>query len=380
MAQDYVEKTDSEFHTQDLVINMGPQHPSTHGVLRVEIVSDGEIIKAAYPDIGYLHRCFEKHAENREYLQIGPFTDRMDYLGAMNMELGYVLAVERLLEVVIPDRAQHIRVIACELNRIASHLLAVGTYAIDIGGFTPFLFAFRDREKILSIFEELCGARLLYNYIRPGGVVNDMSRGLMEKCSEFCKYFKPQLEEFDELLSGNFIFIKRTADVAIIPADLAISYGFSGPNLRGSGVNWDLRKDRPYSGYEKYDFNTAIGIGEKGQPGDCWNRYYVRIKEMFESLKIIEQALKMMVEGDTLAKVAKAVKPVGEVYAATEAPRGEIGYHLIADGTKKPYRLKVKSPSFICVSCMDEVCGGMMLSDVVALIGSLDIVLGEVDR
>lgn len=380
MVQDYIEKNDAGFQTQDLVVNMGPQHPSTHGVLRVEIISDGEIIKAAYPDIGYLHRCFEKHAENREYLQIVPFADRMDYLGAMNMELGLCLAIEKLLETEVPERAQHIRVIVAELNRIASHLLAVGTYAIDIGGFTPFLFAFRDREHILSIFEELCGARLLYNYIRPGGVSRDMSRGLMEKVAEFCKYFVPQLKEFDELLSGNFIFVKRTADVGIIPADLAISYGFSGPNLRGSGVNWDLRKDRPYSGYQKYEFKTCIAEAERGQLGDCWNRYNVRIKEMFESIKIIEQALKMMPEGESMGKVAKAVKPIGELYHATEAPRGELGYHLIADGSKKPYRLKAKSPCFIAISCMDEICSGMMLADVVALIGSLDIVLGEVDR
>jgi len=380
MVQDYIEKNDAGFQTQDLVINMGPQHPSTHGVLRLEIVSDGEIIKAAYPDIGYLHRCFEKHSESREYLQVVPFADRMDYLGAMNMELGYCLTVEKLLETEIPDRAQHLRVIVCELNRIASHLLAVGTYAIDIGGFTPFLFAFRDREKILEIFEELCGARLLYNYIRPGGVSRDMSRGLMEKTAEFCKYFKPQLDEFDELLSGNYIFVKRTADVGIITPEIAISYGFSGPNLRGSGINWDLRKDRPYCGYEKYDFNVAIGIAEKGQVGDCWNRYYVRIKEMYESMKIIDQALKMMTDGEVMGKVAKAVKPLGEIYMATECPRGELGYHLIADGTKKPYRLKAKSPSFISIACMDEVCSGMMLADVVAVIGSLDIVLGEVDR
>jgi NADH-quinone oxidoreductase subunit D len=376
----YVEQDNAGFQTQDLIINMGPQHPSTHGVLRVEVISDGEIIKAAYPDIGYLHRCFEKHSENREYLQIVPFTDRMDYIAAMNMELGFCLAVEKLLETEIPERAQHIRVIVCELNRIASHLLAVGTYAIDIGGFTPFLFAFRDREKILEIFEELCGARLLYNYIRPGGVLRDMSRGLMEKTSEFCKYFRPQLQEFEELLSGNFIFIERTANVGIIPADLAISYGFSGPNLRGSGVKWDLRKDRPYSGYEKYDFDVCIGLGEQGVPGDCWNRYNVRVKEMFESLKIIDQALKMMTDGDTMGKVAKSVKPIGEIYLPTECPRGELGYHIIADGTKKPYRVKAKSPCFISVACLDEVCSGLMLADVVAVLGSIDIVLGEVDR
>jgi NADH-quinone oxidoreductase subunit D len=369
-----------ELKTDELVINMGPQHPSTHGVLRVEIVSDGEIIKAAYPDIGYLHRCFEKHSENREYLQVIPFTDRMDYLAAMNMELGFCLAVEKLLGTEVPERAQMIRVIVAELNRIASHLLAIGTYAIDIGGFTPFLYAFRDREHILRIFEELCGARLLYNYIRPGGVVRDFSRGLQDKTAEFCKYFVPQLHEIDELLSGNLIFVKRTADVAIIPPELAISYGFSGPNLRGSGFDWDLRRDAPYSGYEKFDFKVCTGLGEKGTIGDCWNRYYVRVKEMFESVKIIEQALKRLPEGDFMGKVAKSVKPDGEIYLATECPRGELGYYLVADGSKKPYRLKAKSPCFISISILDEICSGLMLADVVALLGSIDIVLGEVDR
>ncbi len=367
-------------NTQDLVLNMGPQHPSTHGVLRLALVTDGEIIKATYPDIGYLHRCFEKHCEGREYLQGTPYTSRMDYIAAMNMELGFVLAAEKLIDVEVPERAQTIRVIVAELNRIASHLLAIGTYSLDIGGFTPFLYAFRDREKILSIFEELCGARLLYNYVRPGGVSRDLSRGLQDKILEFCKYFKPQLEEIDALLSGNIIFVKRTAHVGIVPLDKAISYSFSGPNLRGSGMKWDLRKDRPYSGYEKYDFDVCVGIGERGEVGDCWNRYYVRIKEMFESLKIIEQAAKRLPDGEFMGKVPKAIKPSGEVYLPTECPRGELGYHIIGDGTKKPYRVKAKSPCFISISCMDELCSGMMIADIVAFLGSLDIVLGEVDR
>ncbi|MBS1984132.1 MAG: NADH-quinone oxidoreductase subunit D [Bdellovibrionales bacterium] len=371
---------DSQFSTQELTINMGPQHPSTHGVLRVEIVTDGEIIKGAYPDIGYLHRCFEKHAESREYLQVVPFTDRMDYVASMNMELGLCLAIERLIESEVPERAQAIRVIVCELNRIASHLLAIGTYGLDMGGFTPFLYAFRDREHILSIFEELCGARLLYNYIRPGGVSRDMSRGLQDKVKDFCAYFKPQLEEINELLSFNSIFVQRTANIGVVSPELAISYGFSGPNLRGSGIDWDLRRDKPYSGYEKYEFNVCVGTGEKGTVGDCWNRYYVRIKEMFESLKIIEQAVKALPEGESMGKVPKAVKPVGEIYVETECPRGALGYYMVSDGSKKPLRLKAKSPGFIAVSSMDEVCSGMMLADVVAYIGSIDIVLGEVDR
>jgi NADH-quinone oxidoreductase subunit D len=371
---------EGHFQTEELTINMGPQHPSTHGVLRVELVSDGEIVKGAYPDIGYLHRCFEKHSETREYLQVVPYTDRMDYVAAMNMELGFCMAVEKLLETEIPQRAQYVRVIVAELNRIASHLLAVGTYGIDIGAFTPFLYAFRDREHILRLFEEICGARLLYNYIRPGGVVRDLSRGHVEKIKEFVKYFRPHLEELHELISLNSIFIERTAKVGVIPLEKAVSYGFSGPNLRGSGYNWDLRKDLPYLVYEKFDFKTCVGEAEIGVVGDSWNRYYVRLKEMRESLKILEQACEQIPEGDFMAKVPKAVKPVGEIYMATECPRGALGYHIIADGTKKPYRVKAKSPCFISVSSMDEMCSGMMLADIVAYLGSIDIVLGEVDR
>jgi NADH-quinone oxidoreductase subunit D len=369
-----------EFRTQEILINMGPQHPSTHGVLRVEIVTDGEIIKAAYPDLGYLHRCFEKHAENREYLQIVPFTDRLDYVAAMNQELGYCMAVEKLLGAEIPQRAQRIRVIVSELQRIASHLLAVGTYSLDIGGFTPMLYAFRDREHILKIFEDLSGARLLYNYIRPGGVARDMSRGLEDKIKEFCRYFLPQLQEFDDLLSGNKIFVERTAHVGVIKPDMAVSYGLSGVNLRGSGVNWDLRKERPYSGYEKYSFDVVVGDGRVGEIGDCWNRYHCRVREMFESVKIIEQALAQIEAGDTMGKVAKAVKPTGEIYLETECPRGNLGYHIIADGTKKPHRVKVKSPGYISIATFDELTSGMMLADIVAFIGSLDFVMGEVDR
>lgn len=373
-------QTKPPLQTEELTINMGPQHPSTHGVLRLELISDGEIVRAAYPHLGYLHRCFEKHAENLPYAGVIPFTDRMDYLASMNMELGLCLAIEKLLGTEIPDRASSLRVIVCELNRIASHLLAFGTYAIDMGGFTPFLYAFRDREKILRIFEELCGARLLYNYIRAGGVSRDMSPGLTEKVSEFCKYFKPQLKEMDALLTRNAIFVNRTKDVGIVPLDLAISYNFSGPNLRGSGMNWDIRKVHPYSGYEKYEFDVCVATGEYGTIGDCWNRYEVRIREMFESLKIIEQAIEQLPEGEIKGKVAKNVKPKGEIYMTTECPRGELGYHLVADGSKNPYRLKVNSPSFNAISCMDEISGGAMLADVVAIIGSLDIVLGEVDR
>ncbi len=372
--------TQEEFRTQEITINMGPQHPSTHGVLRLEIVTDGEIIKAAYPDLGYLHRCFEKHAENREYLQVVPFTDRLDYVAAMNQELGYCLAVEKLIEVEATPRAQTIRVIVSELQRIASHLLAIGTYSLDIGGFTPMLYAFRDREHILGIFEELSGARLLYNYVRPGGVARDLSRGLEEKIREFCRYFVPQLVEIEELLSGNAIFMDRTCKVGIVSPDMAVAYGFSGVNLRGSGIDWDLRKVRPYSGYEKYEFSSITATLEHGVIGDCWNRYNCRMKEMHESVKIVEQALARLEAGEIMAKVPKAIKATGEVYLETECPRGNLGYYIVADGSKQPYRVKVKSPGFISLACFDELTSGMMLSDIVAFIGSLDFVMGEVDR
>ena len=381
--RDFTDKITEEtagLQTEELTINMGPQHPSTHGVLRVEVKSDGEIIRAAYPDIGYLHRCFEKHSESREYIQVVPFTSRMDYVAAMSQEMGYCLAVEKLLDIEAPERAQCIRVVISELQRIASHLLSIGTYGLDMGGFTPFLYAFRDREKILRMFEEICGARLLYNYMRPGGVSRDLTPGVVDKIKDFLKYFKPQLDEMNDLLSNNSIFVSRTANIGIISPEMAMSYGLSGPNLRGSGVDWDLRRDKPYSGYEKYEFDVHIGKGERGVVGDCWNRYFVRIKEMYECLKILEQAVEEIPEGEHIGKVSKSPKPVGEIYMETECPRGALGYHIIADGGKKPWRVKAKSPCFIATGTMDEMCRGMMLADVVAYIGSIDIVLGEVDR
>jgi NADH-quinone oxidoreductase subunit D len=366
--------------TEELTINMGPQHPSTHGVLRLQIHSDGEVIRAAYPDIGYLHRCFEKHSESREYVQVIPFTDRMDYIAAMSQELGYVLAVEKLLGFEAPERAQGIRVIVCELQRIASHLLAVATYGLDMGGFAPFINAFRDREHVLRLFEEICGARLLYNYIRPGGVSRDLSPGVLDKIKDFVKYLKPCLDEFNELLTYNSIFVSRTTNVGIVTGEAAISYGFSGPNLRGSGIDVDIRRDAPYSGYDKYEFDVCVGLAERGTVGDCWNRYFVRVKEMYQSLRIISQAVEALPAGDAMGKVAKSPKPVGEIYMETECPRGNLGYHIVADGSKKPWRVKAKSPCFIATSSLDEMCRGMMIADVVSYLGSIDIVLGEVDR
>lgn len=367
--------------TDLLTLNMGPQHPATHGVLRVEIKTDSEIVVDAIPHLGYLHRCFEKHAENLDYRGIIPFVDRMDYVAAMGMEWGYALTVEKMLGTEVPKRAEYIRVLVAELQRIASHLLFFGTYAIDIGAFTPFLYAFQDREEILRLFEELSGARMLYNYIWLGGVWNDINDEQLVRVKNFCDRFEEELKKYHNLVGENKIFIGRTANVGVISKEQAFDYGATGPVLRGSGVKWDLRKNRPYGMYEKFDFDIPVGTGEKGALGDCWDRYRVRVLEMFESLKIIRQVLDGIEAGPVIGKVSKIVKvPAGEIYMRTECPRGELGYHLISDGGKTPYRLKVKSSCFTHVSLLPAVAPGLMIADLVATIGSIDIVLGEVDR
>jgi NADH-quinone oxidoreductase subunit D len=366
---------------EEMVLNMGPQHPSTHGVLRLELETDGEIVRRVVPHIGYLHRCFEKHAENVDYPGVIPYTDRMDYVASMNNSLGYALAVEKLMKLEVNARVQTLRVIMAELNRIASHLLSIGTYAMDIGSFTPFLHCFREREKILDLFEWTCGARLLYNYNWVGGVSHDIPEGFVEKTREFLRQFAPVIPEMDELLSYNKIFLERTARVGVIPEEMALSYNITGPNLRGSGVRWDLRKDTPYSGYETYDFIVPVGIGKFGPLGSCWDRYYVRMREMEQSIKIIRQALDRLPEGDVQEKVPKKVKPPkGEVYGRTETPRGELGYYIVSDGGNNPYRVKVKSPCFTALSILPEIAKGEMVADIIALIGSIDIVMGELDR
>ena len=367
--------------TEEMVLNMGPQHPSTHGVLRLELVLDGELIENVIPHIGYLHRCFEKHCEAMTYPQVIPYTDRMDYLASMYNEFGYVVAMERLMNIEVPERVQYIRVIMGEFQRIASHLVALGTYGADIGAFTPFLFCFRDREKILNLFEITCGARLLYNYMWIGGVSHDLHADFIRLANEFIKEFRPNLKELNDLLTFNQIFIDRTANVGILPAETAINYGITGPNLRASGVKWDLRRDDPYSIYDKFDFEIPIGKGEKGTTGDCWDRYYMRVREMEESLKIIEQALDQIPEGDVSSAIPKRVKPpVGQIYARVENPRGELGYFIISDGSLNPYRIKVRAPSFVNLEVLGELCKGHLVADVVAILGSIDIVLGEVDR
>ena len=374
-----------DVRTEEMLLNMGPQHPSTHGVFRVVIRTDGEMILESESHIGYLHRCFEKIAENVDYMQVVPYTDRMDYLCAMINNLGYAEAVEKVMQLEVPERAQYIRVLVSELNRIASHLLAFGTYGMDLGAITPFLHGFRDREKILKIFEKLCGQRLNYTYVRVGGVSFDVTDEILHDIQDFIDYFEPEIiDEFDRLLSYNGIFIGRAANVGVIPEDMAINFGLTGPNLRGSGVKRDLRKDEPYSIYDRFDFDVPVGKGEKGTLGDCWDRYMVRMREMRESSHIIRQVLRDLPGGPFIDKKAsRTVKPPkGEIYHKVEGARGELGFHLISDGTNIPYRVKTRAPSFSNISILDTLVarGGMMLADIVAVIGSLDIVMGEVDR
>ena len=371
----------AELHTEEMVLNMGPQHPSTHGVLRVELVVDGEVVVDAIPHIGYLHRCFEKHAEAMNYQQVVPYCDRMDYVASMNNDHAYVLAVEKLLNIQVPERVEYIRVIMAELQRIVSHLVAIGTYGLDIGAFTPFLYCFRDREMVLNLFETTCGARLLYNYMWPGGLSHNIPSDFVEKTKVFVKQFPATIRELNGILSYNEIFVKRTANVGVLPADVAINYGASGPVLRGSGVKWDLRKDEPYSIYPKFDFDVVVGTGEMGTLGDCWDRYMVRVREMEQSLRIIEQAIDKIPDGNVQAAIPKRIRPpVGEVLVRTEAPRGELGYYIISDGSQNPFRVKGRAPTFVNLSLLPEISRGYLIADMIAIIGSIDIVLGDVDR
>lgn len=375
------EQKEERLKTGLLTVNMGPQHPATHGVLRVEIKTDSEIVAKAIPHIGYLHRCMEKHAESVDYRGVIPFMDRLDYLASMYMEWPYVQAVETMLGTEVPIRAEYIRVMIGELQRIASHLMAFGTYALDLGAFSPFLYAFDEREKILRLFEELSGARLLYNYFWVGGVWNDISDEQLNYISNFLDNFEPETEKYYNLVSLNKIFIERTANVGILTPEDCYTYGATGPVLRGSGVKWDLRKAQPYSIYDKFDFDIPVGDGEKGVVGDCWNRYIVRMREVKESIKIIRQCLEGIEAGPVMGKVPKVLKlPKGEIYTKMEAPRGELGVHLVSDGKKTPYRCKIKSPCFTHVSMLPHMAPGQMVADFVASIGSIDIVLGEVDR
>jgi NADH-quinone oxidoreductase subunit D len=370
-----------ELKSEELVLNMGPQHPSTHGVLRLEVKLDGEVVVDVTPHIGYLHRCFEKHCEAMNYQQVIPYTDRMDYLASMYMNFGYVEGVEKFVKIEVPERVKYIRVIMGELQRIASHLVAIGTYGIDIGAWTPFLYCFRDRERILDLFEITCGARLLYNYMWIGGLSHDLHPTFIQKCRDFLNDFKKSIIELNNLLSTNKIFIERTANVGILPADTAINFGATGPVLRGSGVNWDLRRNDPYSIYDRFEFNVIVGTGEKGTLGDCWDRYMVRVREMEQCIRIIEQAMDNLPDGNVTSAIPKRIKPpIGEFYFRVESPKGELGYHIVSDGSPNPFRVKVRAPSFVNLQLMPILCRGHLVADIVANLGSIDIVLGEIDR
>ena len=375
----------------EMVFNIGPQHPSTHGVLRLEVVTDGEIVKEVIPHIGYLHRCFEKHAESMPFNQIIPYVDRMDYMSAMNSEHAYAMGVEHMLGITdkIPKRVEYIRVLVAELNRIASHFIAIGTYGLDIGAFTPFLWLMRDREHILRLLEWTCGARMLYNYVWIGGLYYDLPLQFEDRCAEFSVYLKPKLEYLETLLMNNKIFVERTAKVGVLPLDLAVNYGVTGPILRASGLKYDLRRVDGYSVYPELDFDIPVGAGAMGTLGDCWDRTYVRMQECHESLKIIDQCLiklsnelKRDKEFNPRAFVPKKIRPkAGDYYVRAENPKGELGFFFRTDGRSDiPVRCKARGCSFVNLSVLPEISKGVMISDLIAIVGSLDLVLGEVDR
>jgi NADH-quinone oxidoreductase subunit D len=386
---------------QHMVLNMGPQHPATHGVLRLVLEIDGEIIVHIYPEIGYLHTGIEKTCEAKFYQQVVPLTDRVDYLGPMANNLCYCLAVEKLLQLQIPDKAQWIRVLLTELTRLNSHLIWLGTHAMDIGALTVFLYTFREREDILRIFEAVSGQRMMTSYFRVGGLSMEPPLDLFDRIQAFIRTFPEKIDEYANLLTGNPIFRNRLKGVGYLSADDAIALGVTGPPMRASGVDFDLRRDMPYSSYEKFQFKVPVSTD-----GDCWARYEVRLVEMRESVKIIQQALDGMPEGPIKADAPKIVLPdrekmktqmealihhfkivtegfavpAGEVYQGIESAHGQMGYYVVSDGTAKPYRVHMRYPSFATLQALEAMCKGRMLADVVAVIGSIDIVLGEIDR
>lgn len=390
-ASEPLKFSEKDLKSEEMIFNLGPQHPSTHGVLRLEVITDGEIVKDVVPHIGYLHRCFEKHAEKLPFNQTLPFTDRMDYVAAMNNELAFAMGVERMLgiEKEIPKRVEYIRVLVTELNRLASHFVAIGTYAMDIGAFTPFLWMMRDRETILRMLEWVSGARMLYNYIWVGGLYYDLPVGFEEQCKKFCKYLIPKFDDSEKLLISNKIFIDRTANVGVIDRDLAINYGVTGPILRASGMKYDLRKVDGYSVYPELEFDIPVGKGEMGTTGDCWDRTWVRMQECRESVKIMEQCIAQLMgehkrtkEFDPRALVPKKIRPKAQdFYVRAENPKGELGFFFRADGKSDiPTRCKARAPSFSNLSILPEISRGVMLADLFAIVGSLDLVMGEVDR
>ncbi len=388
-----------DVRTDEMLINMGPQHPSTHGVLRLALRTDGEVVTEVTPHIGYLHRSAEKIAENLTPRQFLPYTDRLDYLAGMNMNLGWALCVEKLLGLKVSEKTRHLRVIIVEMNRIANHLMAVSSSGLDLGSFTPFTWTFREREKIVNLFEEVCGARLTYSYITPGGVTADLPAGWLKQCEEFLDQFEPVIDDLHALLTNNAIFIHRMAGIGVLPAAMAIDYGCTGPVLRGSGVDWDLRRDgdplytEMYDGYTWQVIAETFGRYPQDHPyppvpsatvlGDSWHRYYVRMLEVVQAIDLIRQAM------EKYSRAAGAVDgpiplkkklPKGEVYLETEAPKGQMGFMIISDGSPVPWRVRIRSSSFCNLSVMPELCRGVLVADIPAIVASLDIVLGEIDR
>ncbi len=387
--------------TNTMVLNMGPQHPATHGVLRVILELDGETVIKATPDIGYLHTGIEKTMENKTYAQVIPLTDRMDYVASLSNNLAYLLSVEKLLDIQVPPKAQFVRVLLTELTRIASHLVWVGSHAHDIGAMSMLLYAFREREKLLDIFELVSGQRMMTSYFRIGGLAQDVPDGFEPKVREVLDTFPDRINDYENLLTKNRIWLNRTVGVGKISANDAINCGVSGPILRACGVKWDIRKSNPYSGYDRFEFDIPAG-----KNGDVYDRYLVRLEEMKQSLRIVGQALDGIPEGDFVARIPGVVlppkeevlsniealifqfklvvegfcPPVGEVYHSIESPKGELGYYIVSDGSNKPYRVRVRPPCFVNLSALPKMIEGRLIADVVAVIGSIDIVLGEVDR
>jgi len=395
------QQTTEDLVGEKLVLNMGPSHPATHGVLRIVLELDGEIITKADPDIGFLHRGDEKIAENMQYNQFIPYTDRLDYLAPLANNVAYSLAVEKLMGWELPARGQTIRTICCEMARISAHLLGIGAYAMDVGAMTVFLYTFTQRETVYNLCELLTGARFTTSYTRVGGQIRDLPDGFIDQLSTFCDEFLPALDEIDTLLSRNKIFLDRTKDIGVISKEDAIAWGLSGPNLRGSGVDHDLRKVNPYLDYENYDFDIPIG-----EHGDCYDRYAVRMEEMRQSVRILRQAIKNLPDGPINVADSKQLlpdkervlmsmeelihhfilvtegldAPEGEIYFGAENPKGELGFYINSKGGGVPYRLKIRAPSFVNLSILSTLLPGNMMSDTVAILGSLDFVMGECDR
>ena len=366
-----------ELRTQPFVLNFGPQHPSTHGVFRMRVTLDGEVILDVEPIFGYLHRGIEKLAEGRTYTQNIPFTDRMDYLASMANNFAYVLAVEKLAGIEVPERAEYLRVIMAELMRISRHLMAVGFLTNELGAMmTPLLYMYREREKLLDLFDMVCGQRLTYNYMRIGGVSQDIPPEFLPAVKKFVREMPGFIDEYDQLLKENEIVLARTKGVGILPADVAINNSCSGPLLRASGVKWDIRKADPYSVYDRFDFDIPTG-----SVGDIYDRYRVRIEEMRQSVRILEQAIEQLPPGDVQTKVPNLIRPPkGEAYAHIEASTGELGFYLVSDGSIAPYRFRVRPPELINLTVLREISLGWKVADLIVIFGSIDIALGEVDR